>query len=146
MFTERVVIKFVKTHPDAQLPSKNYSDDNCFDVYAVEDTGVLAQGSAVVPVGLTVAHITPGYGFVVRPRSGLGFKAGIQPHLGEIDNAYRGDVGVKLYNFSNTDYIVRKGDRIAQFKVERVYPTDIEWADEIVPSNRGEKGFGSSGK
>lgn len=143
---EEVVIKFVKTHPDAKLPTKNHAEDNCFDVYAVDDVFVGGYGSNVVPVGLTVGYITPGFGFVVRPRSGLGFKHGLQPHLGEIDNGYRGDVGVKLYNLSPTGYQVKKGDRIAQFKVERVYQTTTEWTDSVEESSRGDKGFGSSGK
>lgn len=141
-----VEIKFVKTHPDAKLPTKAYDDDNCFDLYAVEDTSIPQGGSAVVPVGLTCGYISPGYGFVIRPRSGLGFKSSLQPHLGEIDNGYRGDLGVKMYNFDKVDHSIKKGDRVAQIKIERVWETKVSFIDEIVPANRGEKGFGSSGK
>ena len=156
---EKVNIQFLKTHPDAVLPTKAHNEDNCFDLYAVEDTQIFCSRSAVVPVGLTVAYITPGFGFVIRPRSGLGFKYGLQPHLGEIDNGYRGDLSVKVYNFSSWNiietgtmgsrsnfYQVKKGDRIAQIKVEKVWDTDVSFVDEIVPATRGEKGFGSSGK
>ena len=90
---------------------RNFSLNNCFDLYAVEETIIprssygpvdeVMIGNAVVPVGITVGYISEGYGFVLRPKSGLGFKAGLQPHLGEIDNGYRGDCGVKMYNFSN---------------------------------------------
>lgn len=146
MVNEEVVIKFVKTHPQAVLPSKNHEEDNCFDLYCVEDTFIPPRGSGVVPVGLTVGFITPGYGFVIRPRSGLGFKAGLQPHLGEIDNGYRGDIGVKMYNFTDNGYHFTAGDRIAQIKIEKVYPTVVEWSTEISSSTRGDKGFGSSGK
>jgi len=141
-----VEIKFVKTHSDAKLPTKAYEEDNCFDLYSVEDTVIPAGGSAVVPVGLTCGYISPGYGFVIRPRSGLGFKAGLQPHLGEIDNGYRGDLGVKMYNFTNVDYTVKKEERTAQIKVERVWETKVSLIDEIIPAQRGEKGFGSSGR
>ena len=149
-----VEIKFVKTHPDAILPTKAFSDDNCWDLYAVEDVviprsgelfGSVKIGSGVVPVGLSVGYITPGYGFVIKGRSGLGFKHGIQPHFGEIDNAYRGDLGIKLYNLTDTSYIVKKGDRIAQFKIEKVYESEVSFIDTPIPSNRGEGGFGSSG-
>ncbi len=147
-------VKFVKTHPDAQLPSANNSDigtgDSGYDLVAVEDTLIpwsqRNPGSAVVPVGLKLAYIEPGYWFRIEPRSGLGFKHSIQPHLGVIDNGYRGDLGVKLYNFADTGYTVMKGDRIAQFVVYPLFHPVCEWVDEVTGSNRGEKGFGSSGK
>lgn len=145
IYMENVEIKFKKTHNDAVLPTKNYNEDTCWDITAIEDTLIPARGSAVVPTGLKVAYITPGYSFVVCPRSGLGFKHGINVHPGEIDNPYRGDLGIKLYNFSDTDYIVKKFDRCAQFKVQRVINTQISWG-EIELTERGEKGFGSSGK
>ena len=144
--TEDVELKLVKTHPDAKLPTKAYKDDNCFDLYTVEDTLVPSKGSAVVPVGLTCGYITPGYGFVVRPRSGLGFKYGIQPHLGEIDCGYRGDLAVKVYNFSDKDYTAVKGDRIAQIKIEKVWSTEVSFIDNVIPADRGNNGIGSSGK
>lgn len=143
---DNVTIKFVKTHEDAQLPSKAHKSDNCFDLYCVEDTTISARGSNVVPVGIKVAYITPGFGFVLRPKSGLGFKAGLQPHLGEIDNGYRGDCAVKMYNFSDTGYTYKKGDKIAQIKIEKIYDTNIEWAEEVEEADRGDAGFGSSGK
>ena len=153
--SEKVSIKFIKTHDDAILPTKAHDGDNCFDLYAVEDTvvrgswswfGQTRVGNEVVPVGITVADITPGYGFVLRPKSGLGFKAGLQPHFGEIDNGYRGDCAVKMYNFSNKDYTYKKGDKVAQIKIEKIYDTTIEWADSVEEAQRGDAGFGSSGK
>ena len=153
----KVTIKFVKTHEDAKLPTKAHDGDNCFDLYAVEDTVIPASnsgkygvkvviGSAVVPVGITVGFISEGYGFVLRPKSGLGFKAGLQPHLGEIDNGYRGDCGVKMYNFTDNDYVFKKGDKVAQIKIEKIYDTVVEWTDSVEEAQRGDAGFGSSGK
>ncbi|MAF36936.1 dUTP diphosphatase [archaeon] len=150
------VVKFVKTHPDAQLPKPNVSaehaigtGDSGYDLVAVEDTLIpwhqRHPGSAVVPVGLTLAYIENGYWFRIEPRSGLGFKHSLQPHLGIIDNGYRGDLGVKLYNFSEKQYTVKKGDRIAQLVVYPLIQPQCSWADEIVNSDRGDKGFGSSG-
>ncbi len=142
-------VKFVKTHEDAQLPAANNSEigtgDSGYDLTAVEDALVPGNGSAVVPVGLTLAYIEKGYWFRIEPRSGLGFKHSVQPHLGVIDNGYRGDLGVKLYNFKNESYTVKKGDRIAQFVVYPLIHPQCEWVDEVVESDRGDKGFGSSG-
>ena len=92
-------VQFVKVHPDAILPSKNHTSDTGFDVYCVEDTVIPAHGSAVVPVGIKVGYIPSGYWFKVEGRSGLGFKHSLLPHPGIIDNEYRGDCGVKIYNF-----------------------------------------------
>ena len=153
---DTVKIKFIKMHEDAILPTKAHDGDNCFDLYAVEDTVIprssygpvdeVKVGSAVVPIGITVGYISEGYGFVLRPKSGLGFKAGLQPHLGEIDNGYRGDCAVKMYNFSDKDYNYKKGDKVAQIKIEKIYDTKIEWTYEAEEADRGDSGFGSSGK
>ena len=148
-------IRFKRTHPDAVLPTSNNSDitlgDTGYDLTAVEDTlikpySVGRSGSEIVPVGLTLAYIETGFWFRIEPRSGLGFKHHLQPHLGVIDNGYRGDLGVKLYNFGHENYRVKKGDRIAQFVVYPLIQPQCEWADEIVQSNRGADGLGSSGK
>lgn len=144
------VVKFVKTHPDAQLPKANNEDigtgDSGYDLTAVDDVLIHSKDSAVVPVGFKVGYIEKGFWFRVEPRSGLGFKHSLQPHLGVIDNGYRGDLGVKLYNFGSSSYTVKKGDRIAQFVVYPLIHPQCEWIDEVVESDRGEKGFGSSGK
>lgn len=59
---------------------------------------------------------------------------------------YRGDLGVKLYNLTAKDYNVKKGDRIAQFKIEKVWESTVEFIDAAVETARGAGGFGSSGK
>ena len=72
------VIKVKKTHPDAVLPTANNKElgtgDTGFDLVAVEDVYIQAGSSKVVPVGLSLADITPGYWIKIEPRSGLGFK------------------------------------------------------------------------
>jgi deoxyuridine 5'-triphosphate nucleotidohydrolase len=138
-------LKFEKTHVDAVLPIKNHQSDTGMDVTSVEDVTIPARGSAVVDVGLKFAYIEEGFWVKVEGRSGLGFKYGIMPHPGIIDEGYRGDAGVKLYNLTDNDYEVIAGDRIAQFVVYANYPVVVE-EGEVEDSERGEKGFGSSGK
>lgn len=140
-----VVLKFNKTHADAKLPTKNNTSDTGFDVYCVEDKIIPARGSAVVDVGLDFAFITPGYWVKVEGRSGLGFKYGVSPHPGIIDNGYRGNAGIKLYNNTDNSYTVNKGDRIAQFVVYKNYDVGVE-EGEKEESDRGNSGFGSSGR
>ena len=109
-------LKFEKTHVDAVLPVKNHDSDTGMDVTCIEDFTIPAHGSAVVGVGLKFAYIEPGYWVKVEGRSGL------MPHPGIIDQGYRGDAGIKLYNLTDKDYEGKAGDRIAQFVV---YSTEI---------------------
>ena len=149
MSKEVIELKFISTHEDAVLPVANNREpgtgDTGYDLTAVEDIRILPNASRVVPVGLKLAYITPGFWFRIEPRSGLGFKKSVQPHLGVIDNGYRGDMGVKLYNFHDfNDVQIRKGDKIAQIVVYELLQPTVSWAEEVSDSARGEKGFGSS--
>ena len=158
-------LKLIKTHEDAMLPTQNNTSvdgtaDTGYDLYAVDNVVIPATeacynegqyfdtnvGSAVVPVGLEIAYIEPGYWLRIEGRSGLGFKKGIQPHFGIIDNQYRGDLGVKLYNLTGSPYVVEPGDKIAQLVAYKLIEMDIEETDSKEETARGEKGFGSSGK
>ena len=141
-------IKLVKTHSKAVLPTANNKEpgtgDTGFDLVAVESVMIHSRSSEVVPVGLTLADITPGYWLRIEPRSGMGFKHSIQPHLGVIDNGYRGDLAVKLYNFSDNGYVIQPGDKIAQLVVYPLLQPTFEFTDVITDTARGDKGFGSS--
>ena len=112
---------------------------------AAVDKVIPARGSAVVDVGLEFAHIDSQFWVKIEGRSGMGFKHGILPHPGIIDCGYRGDAGVKLYNLTDKDYEVKAGDRIAQFVVYTNHVVEVQEGD-IQETERGAKGFGSSGK
>ncbi len=144
-----IEIKFLKTNEDAILPRQNntnlgLTNDSGYDLFAVEDVVIPSKGKCVVPVGLKLAYITPGYWFRVEARSGLSFKNSILPHNGIIDNGYRGDLGVLLYNHSDKDYVVIKGDKVAQIIVYPLLNAQLSFTDEVQETIRGEKGFGSS--
>jgi len=139
-------IAFIKTHADAILPTSNHSSDSGYDVYAVEDKTIYARSSSVVDVGLKFAHIPEGYWVRVEGRSGLSFKHSILPHPGIIDNLYRGNAGILLYNHSDNHYTVKKGDKIAQLVVYKLYKPELTFTDEVSETARGENGFGSSGR
>ena len=140
-----MLLKFKKTRESAVLPGKNHKDDTGLDVTSTEDKVIPARGSAVVDVGLEFAHIDPGFWVKIEGRSGMGFKHGILPHPGIIDSGYRGDAGVKLYNLTDKDYEVKAGDRIAQFVVYTNHVVEVQEGD-TQETERGAKGFGSSGK
>lgn len=143
-------IEFVKTHEDAKLPEKNHKDpktgDAGLDMFAVEEVSIPAGQSAVVPVGLKLAFVTPGFFLRIEARSGLGFKKGLQPHFGIIDNSYRGDLGVKIYNLSTETQTINKGQGVAQLIPYVMCETTVTFTDEVKSGERGENGFGSSDK
>ena len=161
-----ITVKFKKTHVDAKLPERNHGNirndrmsgllraeidvsgthDTGYDIFAVESVTIPAKKSKVVPVGLQLAFITPGYWIKIESKSGLGFKHGLMCHPGIIDNQFTGDMGVKVYNFSDKEYTFNKGDKVAQLVAYPLIDMKIEETDTINKTSRGEKGFGSSGK
>jgi len=140
-----MILKFEKTHVDAILPVKNHNNDTGMDVTSIQDITIPARGSAIVDVGLKFAYIESGFWVKVEGRSGLGFKHGIIPHPGIIDEGYRGDAGIKLYNLTDVDYNVKAGERVAQFVIYANYPVEVS-EGTVIDSERGDKGFGSSGR
>ena len=101
---------------------------------------------AMVPTGLFI-EIPAGYEVQVRPRSGLAAKKGIAVlnAPGTIDADYRGEVCVILVNLSNADFVIEKGERIAQLVLAKHERIDWECVNELASSERGEGGFGSTG-
>ena len=141
-----MTLRFKKIHPDATLPSYAHASDAGMDVRSVEDVTVPAMGRVLVHTGL-VMLLPPMYEAQVRPRSGLALKHGITVlnTPGTIDSGYRGEVGVILANFGDSDFQVKKGDKVAQIVVAPVVQAEIEAASEIDETDRGAGGFGSTG-
>lgn len=101
----------------------------------------------LIPTGLFM-EIPVGYEVQIRPRSGLAFKHGITVlnSPGTIDSDYRGEVGVLLINLSQEPFVIENGERIAQMVVAAHGQVQWEPADELSGTQRGEGGFGSTGK
>lgn len=101
----------------------------------------------LVPTGLRIA-LPAGYEAQVRPRSGLALKSGIGVlnSPGTIDADYRGEIGVILVNLSSSDFVVNDGDRIAQMVIARHERAEWLEVDALDETERGEGGFGHSGK
>lgn len=89
--------------------------------------------------------IPSGYYGRVAPRSGLAWKNSIDVGAGVIDEDYRGNVGVILFNHSDVDFKVARGDRIAQLLLEKIITPEVVVVDELVDTERGDGGFGSTG-
>lgn len=141
-----MILKFKRIHPDAILPEYAHESDAGMDVRSVDELTILPGKRALVHTGL-VMMLPPMYEAQVRPRSGLALKSGITVlnTPGTIDAGYRGEVGVILANFGDSEFKVSKGDKIAQIVVAPVTRAEIEETDSIDETDRGEGGFGSTG-
>ena len=149
---ENIKLK-IKRISDAfsDIPLPNYSTvgSSGMDIRAaVDDKLILESGSVkLVPTNLSV-EIPFGYEIQMRPRSGLAAKHGIGllNSPGTIDSDYRGEIKVIMFNFSNEDFEIKRGERIAQMVFAKVYKVELEETEELSGSVRGEGGFGHTGK
>ncbi|MDO7253830.1 dUTP diphosphatase [Helicobacter cappadocius] len=139
-------IKIKKLHPDALVPKYQTLQAAGFDIHSIEDTIVAAQESKLIKTGLSMS-IQNGYELQIRPRSGLALKHSISVlnSPGTIDSDYRGEIMVILINHSTQEFAIKKGDRIAQGVVSKVYQADFIEVEELDDTLRGSGGFGSSG-
>ncbi|MBE0429313.1 MAG: dUTP diphosphatase [Thermoleophilia bacterium] len=142
----RIPVKIV--NPAATVPRPAYSgDDAGVDLASVADLTLKAGERALVPTGIAMA-IPKGYGGFVQPRSGLAARHGITltNSPGLIDSNYRGEIKVIIQNTSDEDFRISVGDRIAQLVIMPVEIADFQVVDVLPASERGDGGFGSSGR
>lgn len=139
--------KVAKLSDGAKIPTRAYPGDAGLDLYSTEELDLYPGERALVGTGIAV-HIPHGYVGLIHPRSGLAGKHGITVlnTPGTIDAGYHGEIKVILYNSSDRPYDVNIGDRIAQLVVQEVVLADFEEVDGLDETDRGENGFGSSGK
>lgn len=135
----------------AQLPRRMSAHAAGLDLAAClpEDAPIrLDPGArALIPTGLALA-IEPGYEAQVRPRSGLALRHGISVlnAPGTIDADYRGELKVILVNHGTEPFVVAHGERVAQLVVAAVASPELVEVEELPPAERGEDGFGSTGR
>lgn len=134
----------VKLDAGAILPTRAHELDAGLDIYAREDQIVPAKESAVFDTGVHV-EIPACYCGMLKSKSGLNVKHGITSE-GVIDYGYTGSIVVKLYNNSGYDYEVKKGDKISQLVIMPVLTPALEIVDELEEAERGNNGFGSTGR
>ena len=129
----------------AKLPNYAREDDAGLDIYSLEEVVIPARGRATVRTGIAFA-IPAGYVGLVWDRSGLAAQAGLHHMAGVIDAGYRGEFRVVLLNTTDRDYRVSGGDKIAQLLIQPVAHVEVQEVKELLPSERGQGGFGSTGK
>jgi dUTP diphosphatase len=134
---------------DIPLPTYSTTGSAGLDVRAaVEDEMKIEKGKiALVPTGFSV-EIPDGFEIQVRPRSGLALKHGIGllNSPGTIDSDYRGEVKIILINLGEEDYFIKRGERIAQLIISKVYKAQLIESDELQVTERNDGGFGHTGK
>ncbi len=140
-------IRIKKLYPDVETPKYQTSGAVGFDLRAVENVSIPSGETRLVGTGLAV-ELPHGYELQIRPRSGLALKHSITVlnSPGTVDNDYRGEIKVLLINHGKSDFQISKGDRIAQAVVNRVELVDIVQVEELSETQRGDKGFGSTGR
>ena len=143
----KVLVK--KLNSLAKLPSYKTDGASGMDLMAcIEKPISLEPGkSCLIPTGLSVAF-SEKYEIQIRPRSGLAAKNSISVlnTPGTIDSDYRGELKIILFNHSNENFIIKNNDRVAQMVLTPIVKMELEEINELPNSNRGDGGFGSTGK
>ncbi len=147
-----VVLKITRLFPerdrDLPLPAYHSAGAAGLDLpAAIEQTITLAPGEIrLIPTGLALA-IPPGYEGQIRPRSGLALKHGLTliNSPGTIDSDYRGEIGLAVVNLGPAPFTIRRGDRLAQLVIQKVFRAALEVVEDLDPTERAEGGFGHSG-
>ena len=147
---EKISVKVKRLEDDHDQPLPGYETEGSsgMDIRASvkEDVSVKPGEIKLIPTGLAVS-IPPGYEGQIRPRSGLALKHGVGMvnTPGTIDSDYRGEVGIIVINWGKEPFTIRRGDRIAQMIISKVYRADIIEVEDLDSTRRGEGGFGHSG-
>jgi dUTP pyrophosphatase len=139
-------LEVMRVREDARVPARAYAGDAGLDLASCGPIHLAPGERALVPTGLAVA-IPHGYAGFVQPRSGLAASHGIAivNSPGLIDSGYRGEIQVVLLNTDRErTFTAEAGERIAQLVVLPVPNLDVREVDDLPPSDRGVRGFGSS--
>jgi dUTP pyrophosphatase len=141
-------VQVVRMDKDLPLPQTAYPGDAGFDLQATIDCVLPPGGRALIPTGLAIA-IPEGFAGFVLPRSGLALRVGLSQANtpGLIDSHYRGQLQIVAVNLDHyTSIHIKRGDRIAQLMILALPQVVWQEVDELSETERGEQGFGSSGK
>ena len=147
--TDPITIRLMRLPHGAGLPLPAYATPGAagMDVVSAEDVTIAPGARHAVATGVAMA-IPDGYEVQVRPRSGLALKHGVTclNTPGTIDSDYRGEVKVILANLGEADFIVRRGERIAQLVPAPVLRATLDECNYLDETSRGAGGFGSTGR
>ena len=134
----------IKLDANAMMPTRAHSTDAGLDLYSPYDVVVPANGSVCIDTGVHV-ELPMWTAGMIKSKSGLNVKHGITSE-GVVDVGYTGSIAVKLYNHTRIAYSVYKGDKISQLVVMPILTPELELVDDLDETERGDGGFGSTGR
>lgn len=143
-------LKIKKLRENARIPAYATQGSAGMDLYACIDESITLQPQQLVmiPTGLAIEICDKNYAAFLYARSGLGVKHGIclSNGVGVVDSDYRGEVCVGLCNVSDKPYVIEPMERVAQMVIAPVVCAEIEEVTELSDTDRGQGGFGSTGR
>lgn len=148
---EKLIVAIEQMAHAKDLPLPRYMSESAagMDLYACVDEDIeLKKGDIhLIPTGLKIA-LPHGYEAQIRPRSGLALKHGITllNTPGTIDADYRGEIKIIMLNVLDKPFVIQRGERIAQMVINKVEMIDWEVVDSVDETQRGDGGFGHTGK
>lgn len=134
----------IMLEPTAFMPVRAHDTDAGLDLRSRWHTLIPAHGSAEFDTGVHIEFPHGWYG-KIESKSGLNVNYDVVSCGGVIDEEYTGSIVVKLYNFSDEDYVVNAGDKVAQLVIMPYIAPELEVVDKLEETDRGSAGFGSTG-
>ena len=138
-------IRFKKLNSHLPPPGYGHPGDAGLDLYAAEVVEIEPGARAQVPTGVAL-EIPVGYVGLIWDKSGLSHKYGLKTLGGVIDATYRGEIKIGLVNLSDRPLTFQPGDKVAQLLIQPVVTAELEEVVELEGTDRGEGGFGSTGR
>ena len=145
VLTMSAPIRVKKLSDTATIPTRGSEVAAGWDLYASQEVVVPARGKAIITTDIAIA-IPVGFYGRVAPRSGMAWKKHTDIGAGVIDADYRGPVGVVMFNHSDEDLQIEVGDRVAQLVIEQISMAPLTEVDSLDDTERGEGGYGSTGR
>ena len=139
----KMQVKLLSKH--AKPPQKASTGSAGFDLYSSIYTKVTSKSLSIIPTDLAIQIPTGCYGRIAM-RSGIAIKHMVSISGGVIDKDYRGNIKIIMINHGNEDFVIQRGDRVAQLIIERISCPEIIIVDQLKETDRGDNGFGSTGK
>jgi len=139
-----MILKIKKLNPEAKIPKYAHEGDAGMDVLSCEDVVIKSGEKKAIKTGIS-AEFPKEYVALVWDKGGIANK-GITTIAGVIDSNYRGEWLILLFNTSKEDYIINKGDKIAQVLIQKFERAEIRESEDLGETARGEGKFGSTGK
>jgi dUTP pyrophosphatase len=141
---KKLIIPVKVLAADAKFPVKAHDTDACYDLFVLKQIRIAGNGYAPVATGIAF-NIPKGYFGKVYERSGVSLQRPISVKAGVIDAGYTGEIMVIIHNHGDMPEILDAGTKLAQIAIHQLPETELVQVTEFEGTDRGEKGFGSSG-